>query len=86
MNSSTSECLWPSPVAAHQTALSIADSQAALMALIASDIISAVSSGLFSATVSVSGKNSADLQYCMGLLNQGGYAASVSGSTLTVSW
>jgi hypothetical protein len=87
MNTSTSEAVWPSPVSAHQTAQHIADStQAALNALIATDILAAVSSGLFTASVSMSGQLSGDVQYAMALLNQGNYQAQVIGTNLVINW
>lgn len=86
MNSSTSEAIWPSPVASHETALHIADSQAALNALVASGILTAVSSGLFTASVSMSGKQSQDVQYVVALLNQGNYSAHVTGTNLVINW
>lgn len=86
MNSSTSEAVWPSPVSAHETAQHIAESQAALTALIATNILTAVSAGLFTATTSMSGKLSQDVQYVTALLNQGNYSAHVTGTNLIVSW
>lgn len=87
MNSSTSEAVWPTPGSAHETAEHIADStQAALIALVATNILAAVSSGLFTASTAVSGQTSVDVQYVAALLNQGGYAVSNDGTSLIVSW
>jgi hypothetical protein len=86
MNSSTSEAVWPTPGSAHETALHIASTQAALIALVATDILAAVSSGLFTASVSMSGQLSQDVQYVMALLNQGSYSAVVTGTSLVISW
>lgn len=87
MNSSTSEALWPSPVSAHQTAQHVADStQAALIALVALDIVTAVGSGLFTSSTAVSGQTSVDVQYVAALLNQGSYTVSNDGTNLVVSW
>lgn len=87
MNSSTSEAVWPSPVSAHETAAHIADStQAALNALVATNILTAVSSGLFTSSTNVSTKTSQDVQYVTALLNQGNYSAHVTGTSLVVSW
>ena len=87
MNSSTSEAVWPTPGSAHETALHIADStQSAIIALVATDILTAVSSGLFTASVDVSAQSSFDVQYVTALLNQGNYAAHVTGSDLVISW
>lgn len=86
MNSSTSEVLWPSPVGAHDTSLHIAGTQHALCALIATDILAAISSGLFTTSVSMSGKSSQNVQYVTALLNQGGYSAAVTGTNLVISW
>ena len=87
MNSSTSEAVWPTPGASHETALHVVDStQAALIALVAVDILTAVSAGLFTASVNVSSKSSVDVQYVTALLNQGSYQAHVTGVNLVVSW
>lgn len=86
MNSSTSEPLWPSPLAAHENALHITDTQDAYCALVATGILTAVSSGLYTASVTTSGKQSQDVQYVTALLNQGGYIARVTGTNLVVNW
>ena len=87
MNSSTSESVWPTPESAHETALHIADStQAALIALVATDILAAVSSGLFTADVPVSGQTSTDVQYVVALLNQGSYICSNDGTNIVINW
>jgi len=86
MNSSTSEAVWPTPGASHETALHIANTQAALIALVATGILAAVSSGLFTATVSMSGQLSQDVQYVVALLNQGSYSAQVTGTSLIINW
>lgn len=86
MNTSTSETLWPSPVASHHNALQFATTQSELCADIALAIVTAVEAGLFTATVDMSGELSADVQYVMALLNQGGYIAQVTGSNLVISW
>lgn len=87
MNTSTSEALWPSPVAAHEASLHNTDSsQTILMAITASNILDEITTGAFFTTVGVGSASSQDVQYVMALLNQGGYSAHVSGSTLTISW
>lgn len=86
MNSSTSENLWPSPVGAHTSSLTITNSQTALCALVASHILTAVSAGLFTCSTSVSSASSVDVQYVTALLNQGNYQAQVTGTNLIVSW
>lgn len=87
MNSSTSEALWPSPVAAHEASLHQADStQTTLMAIVASNILDEITTGTFSTTVGVGSASSQDVQYVIALLNQGGYQTQVTGSTLVISW
>jgi hypothetical protein len=86
MNSSTSEALWPSPVAAHQTAQAPANTQNILSVAVASAIVTAVGSGLFTAAVTVSSSASADVQYVTALLNQGGYTCSNDGTHLNINW
>lgn len=86
MNSSTSEVLWPSPVAAHQTAQQIATTQAILIAAVANGIVTAVGSGLFTASINVASSQSQDVQYVTALLNQGNYACSNNGTNLVINW
>lgn len=87
MNSSQSECLWPEVVGAHQASQHIADStQAALCALVASDILAAISGGLFTSSTDVTAELSVDVQYVMALLNQANYTARNDGTNIVVSW
>lgn len=46
----------------------------------------AINSGLFSATASVSGLSSQDIQNNMNMLQQLGYTVTISGTTMTISW
>ena len=88
MNSSTSEAVWPSPVSAHETALHVHDvaAQAALNALVAHDIVTAVQAGAFTSSTAVGSETSQNVQYCLALLNQGGYQAHIVGTNLVTSW
>ena len=86
MNSSTSECTWPSPDCAHLSSLQIAQSQTELTVDIATAISTAIGSGLFTASIPVTSDLSVDVQYCMALLNQAGYAVSNDGTNIVVSW
>lgn len=86
MNSSTSEAVWPSPVAAHQTAQHITNTQDAYLALVATAILTAITAGAFTASVTTVGKLSADVQYAIALLNQGNYQAAVTGTSLVINW
>lgn len=86
MNSSTSEVLWPSVVGAHDTSTHIAGTQHALCALVATNILAAISSGLFTVTISMSGQTSKNVQYVSALLNQGSYTVSHTATSLVISW
>lgn len=86
MNSSTSDVLWPSPIAAHEVALHIAESQPSLMGYLTQNMITAILMGLFTASLDVTGMLSQDVQYALALLNQSGYSAHMVGNLLTVSW
>jgi len=86
MNTSTSEVLWPSPVGAHENALHSTNTQPILMVAVASAIVTAVGSGLFTASVDVSTSLSKDVQYVTALLNQANYSAHVTGSSLVINW
>jgi hypothetical protein len=46
----------------------------------------AIGNGLFTCTYSVSGKSAIDIQNSMNMLKQLGYTATLSGTTLTISW
>jgi hypothetical protein len=86
MNSSTSEALWPSPVAAHEASLHSTNTQSELATDVATAILTAIGSGLFTASVDVSTDLSQDVQYVTALLNQGNYSAQVTGSNLVINW
>jgi hypothetical protein len=86
MNSSTSEVLWPSPVAAHQASLYFALTQSIFMEDTAAAILTAIETGAFTASISTSGQLSQDVQYVVALLNQGGYQAQVTGTNLVINW
>jgi hypothetical protein len=78
--------LVPTAIAAHQASVDHAGTQTTLIALVAADIAVATSAGNFSCTVSVSGQASNDVQYVIELLRNEGYTATLSGTTLTISW
>jgi len=86
MNSSTSETLWPSPVAAHEASLHSTDTQSELMVDVGSAILTAIGSGLFTASVDVSSDLSVDVQYVTALLNQGSYSCHNDGTNLVINW
>ena len=54
--------------------------------VIAAAITTAVNSGLFSTTASMSGYTDLNVQTNMNVLSQMGYTVSLSSTTLTVSW
>lgn len=78
--------VFMSPIAAHQTAQSIANTQDALKVTVASDILDAIGSGLFTSSTDVTSETSADVQYVAGLLNKMNYLAHSDGDNLVVSW
>ena len=86
MNSSTSEVLWPSPVGAHEASSHPTDTQTELMVDVGTAILTAIGSGLFTASVNVTSDNSRDVLDVTTLLNQGGYTCSNDGTNLVVNW
>ena len=54
--------------------------------VIGAAIVTAINSGLFTCTASVSGYTSLDVQDNMNMLSQMGYTVSLSSTTLTISW
>ncbi len=86
MNTNTSAALWPTAVAAHSIASSIANTQSLLIANVSDDISEAILTGAFTSSTAVSGETSVNVQYVMALLNQGGYTAVNDGTSIVVSW
>ena len=86
MNTSTSETLWPSPVAAHQASQQITTTQVLFMQDVGAAILAAIETGAFTASVDVTTEVSQDVQYVTALLNQGVYAAQVTGTNLVINW
>jgi hypothetical protein len=78
--------LIPTAIASHQASLDHAGTQTALIALAAAAIATASSAGNYSCTVSMSGQTSDNVQYLLELLRNEGYTATLSGTTLTISW
>ena len=81
-----SEDFMPSPVAAHQASLHSTSSRVIFETSVAQAILTACLAGNFSTTVSTSSTSSLNTQYVMTLLNQGGYTAQVTGTSLSISW
>lgn len=86
MNSSTSEVLWPSPVCARARASTITTTQSIFSSAVSVAINTAIAAGLFTASIATGATPSADVQWVLAMLNQGGYQASVTGANLVVSW
>lgn len=78
--------LVPTAICSHQASVDHAGTQTTLIALAAAAIATACSAGNFTCTVSMSGQASNDVQYLLELLRNEGYTATLSGTTLTVSW
>lgn len=62
------------------------DTQAILKSLVAEAIAEEIQDGLFTASVSMSGQSSQDVQYVTHLLNTKNYTASVTGTNLVINW
>ena len=86
MNSQTMDGLFISPGSARSTAQFPTSSQNVIELAVASAILTAVTAGLFTATVAVGSTPSADMQYVSQMLNQAGYTARVTGTNLVVNW
>jgi hypothetical protein len=74
--------------AAHQTSMNViaGNTQSILTSLVAEAIAEEVQDGLFTASISMSGQASQDVQYVCHLLNNLQYQASVTGTNLVVNW
>lgn len=78
--------LFPQAVGARELAGQIGAGNVALQVTIDNAINAAVGLGLFTTTASVAGATSLNLQDVLSKLKQLGFTATVSGTTITVSW
>lgn len=81
-----SETCISSSRAAHDLATTGTSTQSALVILVMKAILTACGTPAFTATASVSGASSIDLQYLLEVLHTSGYTTSISSTTLTVNW
>ena len=81
-----SECLISSARAAKDASSTGSSAQTQLVVLVVNAIATACGSMLNTASVSVAGATSQDLQYLLETLHTSGYSASVVTTTLTISW
>lgn len=83
---SYSESVISSARAAKDGSMTAGNAQTVLMCVTMIAILTAVESGLFTSTSSVSGATSANLQTLLETLHTAGYVATVSVTTLTCTW
>lgn len=81
-----SEICISSARAAHELASQGTSTQSALVILVMKAILTACGTPAFTATASVSGASTVDLQFILEVLHTSGYTTSISGTTLTVNW
>jgi hypothetical protein len=83
---SYSESLIPSARAAKDASSTGGTTQTTLVCGIVGSIATACDSSLYTIATSVVSVSSVDLQYVLEVLHTSGYTATVSGTTLTVTW
>ena len=83
---SYSESVVPSARGAKDASDAGGTTQKTLECVVSRAIVLACDSSAYSATASVSGATSVDLQYILELLHVHGYQTSISGTTLTITW
>ena len=86
MASNTLDDLIPRATAAHSRALDHAGTQTVFVDAVAAAIITAVTSGLYTATIAEGSTTSTDIQWVMEELRHNGYTVSTSTTNLVVTW
>jgi hypothetical protein len=81
-----SESLLSSARAAKDASSTGTSAQTALVILAVRAIAAACGTNAYTASISVSGASSTDLQYLLEVLHTSGYITSISGTTLTITW
>jgi hypothetical protein len=81
-----SESLISSARAAKDASSTSSTAQTALVVLVVRAIAASAGAGTSTASVSVAGATSQDLQYILEALHTSGYDAEVVGTTLTITW
>ena len=81
-----SESLISNARAAKDASSTGTSTQTALVVLVVRAIAAACGTGAYTASVSVSGATSVDLQYILEALHTSGYSTSIATTTLTITW
>lgn len=81
-----SESLISSARAAKDASATGASTQTALVILAVRAIAAACGTSAVTASISISGASSVDLQYLLEVLHTSGYTTSISSTTLTINW
>lgn len=81
-----SESLISNARAAKDASSTGTSTQTTLVVLVVRAIAAACGTGAYTATASISGTSSIDLQYLLEVLHTGGYSTDISGTTLTITW
>lgn len=82
----TQNGLIPQAQIARELASSAANTEIVLLLAVAATLKTAITSGLFTTTQSVTGKAAVDIQQIMNMLENLGYTVALAGTTLTISW
>jgi hypothetical protein len=83
---SYSESLLSSARAAKDASSTGTSTQTALVVLVVRAIAAACGTGAYTASVSVSGASSTDLQYILEVLHTSGYQTQITSTTLAITW
>ena len=81
-----SESLISNARAAKDASSTGTSTQTTLVVLVVRAIAAACGTGAYTATVSVSGASSTDLQYLLEVLHTNGYQTTIATTNLTITW
>jgi hypothetical protein len=81
-----SDDLIPTALAANSRAHDVSGSQTVLTRVVAAAIITAVASGLFTATVAEGAATPGDVQWVIEVLRKGGYGVTTSSTNIVITW
>jgi len=86
MPSNTLDDLLPSAIAAHSRAIDYLGTQTVFYRTVVVGILTAITTGLMTATVAIGSTTSKDLQWVMEELRKNGYTVAISTTNLVITW
>ena len=86
MANNKTDDLFVSATAAHSRALDVAGAQTIFVDAVVAAIQTAITAGLFTATVALGSTNSKDIQWVVEELRQAGYGVTFSTTNIVITW